>query len=90
VLPSDRRTDGRWRLGGTRGETTPVGPRVAARRYSDTEREASSACAQGHGEGVASEGGPQVARAHGNRGNGAARAGAAWCGRDTTCRTGDV
>jgi hypothetical protein len=69
VLPSDRRTDGRWRLGGARGRTTHVGPRVAARWYGDAEREASSACARSW-EGAAWEG-ASSGGARGHQGNGA-------------------
>jgi hypothetical protein len=84
VLPSDQRTDERWRRGGTRGRTTLVGQRVAARWYDDVEREASLACARGHGEGAASEGAssggartraPKKQRGAGRRGAARARHG---------------
>jgi hypothetical protein len=61
---------------GARGRTTPVGPRVTVRRYSDAKREASSACARFWGR--SGLGGRVLGRrARGNRGNsaGAARRG---------------
>jgi hypothetical protein len=75
--------DGRqWRLGETRGRTTPVGPLVAARWYGDAERKVPSTCARAWGRGGLKE------RFLGWR----ARAGteATGCGREAAQARGDA